>query len=1009
MTNNPHRTRAVLAAGLTGLALLLLATSSMGTDPPYDWRLHWSTLETEHFDIHFHEGEEDLAAEIAGIAEAVHPEISARYGWTPKRRTQVVLVDNMDEANAMATPIPYNAIYIRVTAPGGHSPLDDYDHWLRTLFIHEYTHIIQLDMAGGFMGLLRHIFGRIIIPNGLQPQWMIEGLAVLEETRGTAAGRGRSAWTDMLLRAAVLEDRFPAIDQAGGGLVSWPGHNVPYLFGADFHRFVTERYGKGTWAEIAKGYSRFPVPFFVNHNARKVLDKSFIDLWEEWHEELKQKYEEQVRRIRAEPTTRTTPLTEAGGLLLSPRFSPDGKSILYTESLDDEFPAVKLTRLDGSSEVTVLKNQSAGDFAWHPDGKWAVCAAFKKTNNNYRSYYRFYDLYKIDLEKRQSTRITRSARAREPDLAPDGHSVVCVRNSLDQTNLWIYDLESREFRAVTSSADGTQYAEPRWSPDGELIAASVKPPGGRREIVVYDPGGEERLRVPAGRGHQRSPCWGPDGSCIYFSSDRTGLYNIYSFCLDGAEVRRVTNVISGAFEPDISPDGETIVFLSYGARGFDLHLAPACQGTTVEADPAGDIQTAPPATEIDEIDQTQRPYNPLPTLFPPRYLMPGFSFNTEEAIFGLTTGGSDPLREHNYWAGATYYTGSRHVGWSVGYTNKQLAPWITLSAYDYSVPYGEIVYDDRGNLRDYYEERLTASATISHVIKKVSISLGYSVQDRRSITDFASILFGSPDVGYYSMDDFSGIFHLHGRELDSLSQVLDVLPDDWNVYQITVPDRGLFCGLRLGGVYNNTDHTPMAISPEKGRFIALALELYDGFLGSDYDIFIATADLREYIRVPIPHSFFRHHVLALRLAGGIAEGDVLLQRTFRLGGSLGESYFYGRSDKYFSLRGYETSWFLGQRVLLGSAEYRFPVWKMERGLGTLPVFFRQVHGALFADCGDAFDKGFEPDRLKLGLGAELRLDVTLGYGLPLSGRLGYAWGKDEWGISTVYAELGTSF
>jgi len=974
MTHNLHRAHTTVIACFTGLTLLLLIVSTTGAGT-YDWRLQWSTLETEHFDIYYHEGEEDLAARTAGISESIHAELSALFGWTPKRRTQVVLVDSSDEANAMATPFPYNSIYLFITSPGAHSSLDHYDHWLRTILMHEYTHIIQLDMVGGLPGVLRHIFGRVIVPNALQPQWMIEGLATFEETRGTTAGRGRSSWTDMLLRAAVIEDRFPTIDQAGGGLVSWPGHYVPYLFGADFHRFVVEHYGKETWVEIARRYSRLPVPLFIDRNAREIVGKDFAGLWDQWREELRRKYEEQVRRIRAEPTTQSTPLTETGGWRLSPRFSPDGKSILYTESLDDGFPTVKIARLDGPSGEVILRDTAAEDFSWHPDCKWAIYARIGK----HKKYYNYYDLYLLDLDKRRATRLTRGARAREPDLAPDGRSIVCVRNALGQTNLWIYDLETSEFRALTNSGDGIQYAEPRWSPDGALIAASVKPPGGNRKIVVFDSGGSEQFKVPADRGHLRSPCWSPDGSHIYFTSDLTGVSNIYSFRPTDGEVRRVTNVIGAAFEPDISPDGETIAFLSYSARGFDLHLAPAGPGTPVEADPAGLIKTASPGTKPDEIGQAPRPYTPLPTLLPPRYLMPTFFFNTEEAIFGLTTGGADVLGEHAYWAGATYYTGSRHVGWSVGYTNSQLGPSITLRAYDYSVPFGEIVYDDRGNLRDYYEERLTASVTISHQIKKTRISLGYSIQDRRNITEFVSLI----TVRY------PGLYDIH--------------------YPYSVPDRGLFSGLRLGGVYDNTRRTPLAISPEKGRFIALALELYDGVIGSDYDIFIATADLRAYIRVPIPHAFFRHHVLALRLAGGIAEGDVLMQKTFRLGGSLGESIFYGRSDKYYSLRGYETSWFLGQRVLLGSAEYRFPVWKMERGMGNLPVFFNQVHGALFVDCGDSFDEGFDADRLKVGLGAELRFDLTLIYAIPITGRLGLAWGKDEGGITALYAELGTSF
>ena len=272
-----------------------------------------------------------------------------------------------------------------------------------------------------------------------------------------------------------------------------------------------------------------------------------------------------------------------------------------------------------------------------------------------------------------------------------------------------------------------------------------------------------------------------------------------------------------------------------------------------------------------------------------------------------------------------------------------------------------------------------------------------------------NLLFLAPDDTYYTLDDFGRIFGRDSDGLDSVAEVLAALPRTWQAFQINVPNRGLFSGLRLEGVYDSRKRTRLAVSPEKGRLVALAGEVYHDGLMSDYDICIATADWREYLRVPIPHPFFHHHVLALRLAGGLAEGDVLYQRTFRLGGSFGESMLYGRSDKYYILRGYPTNWFLGQRVVLGSAEYRFPIWAMERGIDTLPIFFNQLHGALFADYGDAFDKGFEPDRLKLGLGAELRFSVTLLYWLPITGRLGYAWGKDDEGLSEVYVGLGTSF
>jgi outer membrane protein assembly factor BamA len=97
----------------------------------------------------------------------------------------------------------------------------------------------------------------------------------------------------------------------------------------------------------------------------------------------------------------------------------------------------------------------------------------------------------------------------------------------------------------------------------------------------------------------------------------------------------------------------------------------------------------------------------------------------------------------------------------------------------------------------------------------------------------------------------------------------------------------------------------------------------------------------------------------------------------------------------FVLRGYEPGQFGGNQMVLSNAEYRFPIAYVDRGLSTLPVFVSAVSGAVFADFGGAFNRlnYDEPESdLHLGTGAELWLELTLGYTVTNTLRFGAARG-----------------
>ncbi|HMR79351.1 MAG TPA: hypothetical protein PKD61_29795, partial [Polyangiaceae bacterium] len=100
----------------------------------------------------------------------------------------------------------------------------------------------------------------------------------------------------------------------------------------------------------------------------------------------------------------------------------------------------------------------------------------------------------------------------------------------------------------------------------------------------------------------------------------------------------------------------------------------------------------------------------------------------------------------------------------------------------------------------------------------------------------------------------------------------------------------------------------------------------------------------------------------------------------------------------FVLRGYEPAQFIGTHFNLLNTEYRLPLLYADRGISTLPVFLRTLSASIFADYGGAFNRIDLEDPFEdyhLGVGAELWVDLVLGYFAGVNLRLGHARGTDS--------------
>ena len=72
---------------------LILLCSASRAFAKFDPAFTWTTLETPHFSVYYHQGGEAIAQHAAQIAEDVHARLAPRIKWEPKQKTHIVLVE----------------------------------------------------------------------------------------------------------------------------------------------------------------------------------------------------------------------------------------------------------------------------------------------------------------------------------------------------------------------------------------------------------------------------------------------------------------------------------------------------------------------------------------------------------------------------------------------------------------------------------------------------------------------------------------------------------------------------------------------------------------------------------------------------------------------------------------------------------------------------------------------------------------------------------------------------
>jgi hypothetical protein len=934
----------------------------------------WLTVTTPHYHVHFHAGLDEVAQRVASVAEDVYVRVGPELGHRPDEHTEIVITDGTEEANGFAYALPYPEVTLFVSAPDDMSTLGDYDDWVTVLVTHELTHILHMTNVSGVPNAVNHVIGPTLAPNQVQPHWILEGLAVAMESEHTTGGRLRSTQFDMMLRADVLEGNVAALDEISHSARRWPSSTLWYLYGSKFTEWIASIYGPDIYGAVATDYGAAIVPFGVNRAIRRATGRTYEELYAGWLLDLQQRYGAERDAVVRAGRREGERLTFRGWQALDPRFLPAScheprGTLAYVRTDADTLGGIYLLRPGPSGtkpDEELVARSDGRSLAYGPE-----CSLYFDNTVPSARKYPFGDLFRLPPGEtspsgvdRTRERLTAGRRARDVDVSRDGRHIVYVTNDRATTTLRLAELapDGRVVgeRRLVPSARFEQVFTPRFSPDGKSVAYSVWSAGGYRDLRIADVASGRFRELWHDRALDQQPAWSDDGKTLFFSSDRSGISNIYAYELATGALLQVTNVVTGAYMPEPSPDGRTLVYVGYTSSGFDLFALKLERERWVAAKPPVEERPEPASLPVQTWPVT--PYRALPTLRP-RALTFSYGTGTFGQAITVGTSGADAINRHAFAAQLVFETGHADLLGSIDYAYNALPFSFNASLFRSAAP------------RTDYRATGIAQKVVEH---RTGVTTGVDL----------------PLPGDFDAQDIALSYTLldwdHEQPLGATLDPFAPVPSE--------PDRGVLALVHLGYQLSTASATTYAVSPEHGITLGVGGDFGDPAWGSESTLIAFTGAFTAYLSLP----WLRHHVLALGLSGGTASGTYPRLDYYYVGGFADtpplDALRTGVRQTGFVLRGYKPLQFSGANYNLLNVEYRFPIAYIDRGLSTLPGFLSTLSGAAFLDWGGAYNQLDLRDpwtAYHVGVGGELRVDFSLVYADDTQFRLGLARGLDS--------------
>lgn len=234
--------------------------------------------------------------------------------------------------------------------------------------------------------------------------------------------------------------------------------------------------------------------------------------------------------------------------------SPDGSKVVFFSKLTENASVIYTINVDGSDlkQLTADADALAVSPRWSPDG---TKIAYSDGGNIVIMNADGSDKKTVFEALPGSTNEPCRVSATVGGWAPDGQKITYYSSIIraGDNRFWVcaLDLASLEIEVLVETPLGGLHAEPHWSPDGTKIAfrddrgtieeCNLRAGGDcDYEIYVLDLETGMETNISNNPAYDIEPVWSPDGQWILFSSTRDDPnFDLYIMRPDGSEVQRI--------------------------------------------------------------------------------------------------------------------------------------------------------------------------------------------------------------------------------------------------------------------------------------------------------------------------------------------------------------------------------------------------------------------------------------------------------------------------------------
>lgn len=1023
----------------------------------YHPELEWKTIETDHFFVHFHNGAERSGWVVAKIAEEIYEPITSLYNHKPDQKVSFIIKDYDDYSNGAAF---FYDNKVEIWAPSMDFDFRGTHNWLRNVVTHEFTHIVQIQTTMKFGRRIPafylqwlgyeserrpdvlygypNVIASYPVSGFVVPAWFAEGVA--QYNRPQLRYDFWDSHRDMILRSYVLKDSMLTWNQMGVFGKTSLGNESSYNAGFAFVHYIAQKYGIARLSEISRNLSSLSATT-IDGAIEKALGKDGKTVYNEWSDELKRDYARRVEPVKVN-LQEGTPIIfvddfeelkqqkdHAGGVLkfkLSegvsdanrdqcglfvdmgyanrfPTFSSDGRKLAFVSTIGASYLGQsQLIVGELGGKFKAIATRVGSEVSWSPDGKKLY---FSRTDNSNPHFSSQADLYVFDLEKEEEDRVTFGRRALSPSVSPDGKTLVCAVGGDGTSNLATMNTDASNFQLITSFKSGEQVYAPKWSPAGDRIVFDYSVADGR-DIVWIRPDGSDMEFLITHHGDARSGVFTPDGSHILFSSDKTGIFNIYSYDVPTKHIAQITNVLGGAFMPTTNDKG-VLVYSLYTSQGYKLytmkeqHSLPEGNHDYLPLTVADQALPLPVYAQVvsnalDEFDWEQlRSYDdsgyptsqvkPYRNIFTSLSFVPFFRFDNyntknkalESVKAGLYLFSNEVLEKLSMFAGVAFntkferdlfvtfrYTGRLPLLYNIG-----LEPVTSLEMYNITRKtdnfvtlnpfYAPAPVDVSYNLSEY-----DLALTQTLIPNSASIEFRYAHSRYTSTIETFATVIDSPNVILFSGSDF---LYLLSNTL-SLKFTLEAIRRA-NTADINPIGRKVTVQIVRELNKFNTDGS---YDPQ---------QLQQGVLAPLYQhLNFTRVELNWREHFPF---FFKNHSLTFKL-----RGSSILENTV-------DDFFDSYAGGLVGMKGYPFYSIGGNELAVAGLEYRFPLVE-NIDVRFLQFYFDKFYASFYGDFGNAWNgKATKLRDFKGDVGAELRLESFSWYSYPTRMFFNASYGLNE--------------